>query len=130
METFNKYSSSLSAIIAAIAIVFSAIQYYQTSKVTREAQATKFMLEYMDLQISQGKKSEFPWNEAKSVMYAETIFRLMPSDKAWEETVKGLLIDHKEYLLDYKIPCDEFTTNFVRLAKSVVKSDAICRSTP
>ena len=61
------------------------------------------------------------WECYYGLFVGETILKLRGEDASWRQTVMGILYDHQYFLDTQQLPCEEYDSEFLLLAKDVAK---------
>jgi hypothetical protein len=70
------------------------------------------------------------WREDLTMVIAESIFRLRRGDEGWEKTVRGMVKEHRDFILTKRLlDCDTFDKEFIRIVNQEMGQD-VCGRTP
>lgn len=61
---------------------------------------------------------EYVWLASYALFTSDTINALKQGDPEWDNTVRGILDDHKRYILGGNLPCEQHSEQFVRFVEN------------
>lgn len=119
-------------IIAALAIILGYWQWREGEEFEREKKAVDLVIKYDELMkepASSGADTDAKdWRENLTMVIAESIFRLRRGDDGWENTVRGMVKQHRDFLLTrHFLDCDTFDKEFIKIVNDEMKQDVCGR---
>lgn len=123
--------TALGVIVAVVTIVAGAIQFRKGQDSEHESKAVDLFIKYDELmeRAASSKVKDNPensWREYMAIGIAEAIFRLKRGDRGWENSVRGMVLDHKDFLKSHLMDCETYDSDFVKLVKEEAQAD-LCR---
>jgi hypothetical protein len=124
--------AALSVIIAALAIIVGYWQWREGEEFEREKKAVDLVIKYDELMKepapSETDTDAKDWRENLTMVIAESIFRLRRGDEGWENTVRGMVKQHRDFLLTRRfLDCDTFDKEFIKIVNDEMKQDVCGR---
>lgn len=129
----NRYAAiaTVAGAAAALASLLSGYIVFQaTSAKQADDRAVELVAEYFKLRAEDERTTPSPcqvpaspecvWRASFGMLVAESVFYRVPDSRAWEATVRGIIRDHEQFLVEVGICHKQFGAGFVRLVKEEV----------
>jgi hypothetical protein len=121
--------TAIGVVIAAATIVVSSCQFQKGQESEHESKAVELFIKYGDVMkelAASTKGAAVPenlWRENLAIGIAESIFRLEKGDRGWENTVRGMVLTHADFLRDQGLNCETFDSDFITLVNQQVRQN-------
>ncbi|MBV8858601.1 MAG: hypothetical protein JOZ02_16830 [Acidobacteria bacterium] len=66
------------------------------------------------------EKEQYEWFASHALFTAETIYLMQEGDEGWEQTVRGIVERHANYLVSEKQRCQDFNPKFIEFVRGAV----------
>jgi hypothetical protein len=138
-------TSIVGGIATAISLLWAAYTYYASANLQRELSAYSAYQDHMKISIEKPefanaqlapkppkedssdeekkKYEQYQWYVGHALYSFESILEALPDDKGWQDTFKGFIEDHKEYIGSNNFPCTRYSERLQQLVKEQIGRD-------
>lgn len=125
-------ATAIGVIVAVATVIVGYCQWRGGQEFEREKRAFELVIKYDELMKERASSTDtdsdaIKWRENLTMVIAESIFLLQRGDKGWEETVRDMVNQHRDFLLTGRfLDCRTFDKDFIRIVNEEMKQD-VCR---
>jgi len=123
LQLLTQYAAILGAIVTAGSMVFGVLTYRRGAVDQRQNAATGILQEYLKLSVEHPDLASRGSDQSVDVKYvsfathalftAETLWRLVGEDEKWRGSIDSIIRQHRGYLKQGVLTCDEFLPEFL-----------------
>lgn len=101
--------------VAVVAVCISVCHFLASQKVAREKQAVDLFIKFNQLSIEQGQSSSSQsdhWYGNSKFAVTEFLYEISRKSPSWQETIKWMLEQQREFILSGDFSEQTYTENF------------------